>query len=398
MNSRLRLLLIFVVLIIIVGVVIVAVLPGLNRPAPVPNVDGGTPGASSAAVNVPTIQPTYTEIPLLNIVVAIQPISRGQLITPDMVAYRGWPEEAVPLSAITELEAVIGKIARTDIYRESPITNVIITENLNDLGAVGSDAAAMLPAGTRMISLPIDRLTSAGYALQPGDRVDMIISLLFVDIDEDFQSMLPNSRLYFVTNEEGVITTIGPYSGRDETGVLAGRPASLLIVPSEWPRPRLTTQMTVQNALVVYVGTFPEDGRLFGKNRATPVPSDAEGTTETTAPPAPSGANTGTVATAAPTRPDIISLAVSPQEAVMLTYFVESKIPVTFALRPASETGTQSTQSVSLDYVMGQYSIQLPARRPYSIEPAIRSIRQLIASAEISLQPEATAVPPAPTR
>jgi hypothetical protein len=34
---------------------------------------------------------------------------------------------------------------------------------------------------------------------------------------------------------------------------------------------------------------------------------------------------------------------------------------------------------------MGQYGITLPGKRPYTIEPAIRSIRQIIADQQIDL-------------
>jgi hypothetical protein len=34
---------------------------------------------------------------------------------------------------------------------------------------------------------------------------------------------------------------------------------------------------------------------------------------------------------------------------------------------------------------MGQYGISPPGKRPFAIEPAIRSIRQLVASEEIQL-------------
>ncbi|MCO6443702.1 MAG: hypothetical protein J5J04_06430, partial [Anaerolineae bacterium] len=91
-----------------------------------------------------------------------------------------------------------------------------------------------------------------------------------------------------------------------------------------------------------------------------------------------------------PPRPDIVAIAVSPQEAVVLAYYVEAKIPITFALRPANETGIASVRQVDLDYIMDQYRIVLPRKLPYSIEPAIRSIRQLVASNTISLRDTVT--------
>jgi hypothetical protein len=76
---------------------------------------------------------------------------------------------------------------------------------------------------------------------------------------------------------------------------------------------------------------------------------------------------------------------VTPQEAVVLTYLIEAKVPVTLALRSATDTSRVPTDDVTLDYIMTNFGIELPGRTPYTIEPAIRSIRQLIANNEIAL-------------
>lgn len=389
-----RVLLLIALLIIIIGAVIAfVVLPSMNNPTPN---NAGTPQATrQVANNDGTAAPTVvqpTPLPTVDIVVAVQPIGRGEIISPNMVEFRTWPEEYAPRNSIYSLEEVVGRIARTDIEREQPILTGLITRNLNDLGAVGSDAAAILPPGTRMVSIPIDMLTSAAYAIQPGDRVDAIISLLFVDIDEEFQTRLPND-IFIVTRdlETGGIEILDPVDGRIETTFLFGQSVPILIGPTEFARPRLTTQMTVQDALVINTGLFPDDGRLFGNATApTPVPAPDD------AQPTPATARTdGTaVPTLAPERPNVISLAVSPQDAVTLSYYVESQIPVTFALRPANETGTVTTQAVTLDFVMTRYGIQVPRKLPYGIEPAIRSIRRLLDTEQIIFQ-EPTP-PPAP--
>ncbi|GIK30304.1 MAG: Flp pilus assembly protein CpaB [Chloroflexi bacterium] len=353
-----------------------------------PTVVAQQPGSTPQA----TITPMPTPLPTIDIVVAVQKINRGQVITADVVGYRTWPEPYAPLSAITDIELVIGAISRYDIERESPVKTSDLTDNLADLGATGSDAAAVIPAGSRMVALPMDRLTSAAYALQPGDRVDIITSLLFVDIDEEFQSALPNDiRIISVEAVEngGVrYNVLAPVDGRTDSlpvplGNVGISQLPVIIAPSEDPRPRLVTQMTIQDALVVNVGDFPRNGRLFRASSAS-APEAAP-----TPAPAPVG-GTNATPTPLPPRPDIVAIAVSPQEAVVLAYYVEAKIPITFALRPANETGIASVRQVDLDYIMDQYRIVLPRKLPYSIEPAIRSIRQLVASNTISLRDTVT--------
>ncbi len=366
--GRLRIFLIAAILIVIIGLVIVVVLPQLNQPAPTAQTDTTTePQVAQSPQSTPL--PTATPIIFVDLVIAVQELPRGIVIPPNAVAVRPWPQDAAPINAITNMEDVIGKRARTDIFREQPILSNMVVDDLTGAAHVGSDAAAVLPSGLRAVSIPVDRLTSIAYAPQDGDRVDLIISMLFVDVDEAFQSLVPNNITLFKITPDG-IQLLSPIQGRVDSVSLG----PVIVGPSERQRPRLVTQMTIQDALIIHVGNFPNDGRFIGvPPTPTPVPVEGQDTQNGTPPPP----------TPTPPRPDIVTLGVTPQEAVVLTWYIEAKVPVTLALRSASDTARTSTTEVTLDYLMGQYGINLPGKRPFSIEPAIRSIRQLVASTEI---------------
>ncbi len=368
--GRLRIFLIAAILIVIIGLVIVVVLPQLNQPAPATQAGATTePQVAQAPQSTPL--PTATPIIFVDLVIAVQELPRGIVIPPNAVAIRPWPQDAAPINAITNMEDVVGKRARTDIFREQPILSNMVVDDLTGAAHVGSDAAAVLPNGLRAVSIPVDRLTSIAYAPQDGDRVDLIISMLFVDVDEAFQSLVPNNITLFKITPDG-IQLLTPIQGRVDSVSLG----PVIVGPSERQRPRLVTQMTIQDALIVHVGNFPNDGRFIGvPPTPTPVPVEGQDAQNGTPPPP----------TPTPPRPDIITLGVTPQEAVVLTWYIEAKVPVTLALRSASDTARTSTTEVTLDYLMSQYGINLPGKRPFSIEPAIRSIRQLVASTEIQL-------------
>jgi pilus assembly protein CpaB len=372
--NRTRTLLLILIVIVLIAVVVIVVLPGLNPPPP--------PAEDPAAVQVVTSEPESTPLPtatpitFVQLVVALQELPRGFRIPPNAVALQDWPEAAAPFNAALSLEDVVGKLARTDIFREQPILTNMVVDDFQSLARVGSDAAAVLPQGLVAVSLPIDRLTSVAYAVQDGDRVDLIISLLFVDVDEEFQTLLPNILRAFVREPTtGTLIINQPIPGRIDT--FAG--LSVFVEPSERARPRLVTQRTVQDALVVHVGNFPLDGRFIGvPPTPTPPPVEEEEGEGTPPPPTPT-----------PPRPDVITLGVTAQDAVMLTWLIEAKVPVTLALRSVNDTARSSTAPVTLDYIMRSYGIEVPAKREYSIEPAIRSIRQLVAEQVIDLAPGA---------
>ncbi len=390
-------LLILVGLIILLVVIAVVVISGglLNSPAPVDTTQVADVNGLQAT-NEPAL-PTPTPTPLVKIVQALQNLNRGyifpstieELLQQGVADYTLWPLDAQPFGAITEenggLEFLLGKVARTDIFREQPILTNLLVENLTEIAKIGSDAAAVLPPDRVAVSFPIDRITSVAYAVADGDHVDIIISMLFVDVDLAFQTLVPNTITLFSKDGEK-LELLNTLSGRpDQT---AFGPA--IIGPSEQQRPRLVTQRTIQDAIVIHVGDFPADGHFIGQQPTpTPVPQDTSGEGD-------GGGGTSGTPTPPPTaipRPDIITLAVSPQYAVVLAWAIEAKLPVTLALRSATDTSRVSTLPVTLDYMMSEFNIDVPARRDFTTEPAIRSIRQLLAGNTISLQ-QSSAVQP----
>jgi Flp pilus assembly protein CpaB len=373
--QRGRLLIILAFLIILGAIVAVVLLQGGGSPVTQPTDPSGT-----RPPQVVQQLPTPTPLEFTEIVIALQELPRGFRIPANAVDLRPWPLVSAPVSSLTSLEDVIGKIARTRIFREQPILSTMITDDFTSLAEVGSDAAAVLPSGLVAVAIPIDRQTSVAYAVQDGDRVDILLSMLFVDVDDAFQSIAPNTITLFNITDTGIQFS-SAFPGRPEVITLG--PA--IIGPSERQRPRLVTQRTIQDALVVHVGNFPLDGRFLGVP-PTPTPPPAEDDTTAT------GQRGTPVPTATPARPDIITLGVTPQEAVVLVWAVEAKLPITLALRAATDTSRTTTQNVNLDYILNTYNIAPPAKRTFTIEPAIRSIRQLIAGDEISLA-EAQAAP-----
>ncbi len=367
-----RVLIILAFIIILAAIVVVVVLPTLqNNQAPV-RTESGTPGA---VVSQQQNLPTPTPLSFVNVVIAVQNLPRGFRIPSNAVDLRPWPEESAPFNGITNLEDVIGKIARTEIFQEQPILTSMVTDDYQSLADVGSQAAAVLPSGLIAVSIPINRLTSVSYAIQDGDHVDVILSMLFVDVDDVFQTIAPNLITLFQFTEEGIQTS--------ET--LEGRPDSTslgaaIISPSERQRPRLVTQRTVQDALVLHVGDFPINADFLGQPPTpTPVPDADEETADGTP-----------VASPTPSLPTVVTLGVTPQDAVVLVWAIEAKLPITLGLRSAADTTRTTTQAVTLDYIMANFDINPPGKRQYTIEPAIRSVRQLLQEEELSLTSGAT--------
>lgn len=413
--------LILVGLIILGGVVIGAVLLlGGGDEEPATTATDTTPGADEGNGEVvippdsggpgpgPQTQPT-ADPNVFGLAVAVRDLPRGTLITRDMVEIPGeipddpalirisvryWPEAYVPQTAILDPARLIGCRVRTDIPVESPIVvgqlakdPLLGAEGLLDnascaavdaqFSQTGSDAALGLEGDTVGISVPLDitGLGQVAYALQPGDRVDIIMSFLFIDVDEEFQTRRPNNITVITRLPDGSIGFTEGRPGRPEPSNIF--PEGIIVGPSELQqRPRLETQRTITNAKVVWVGWFPPDGSIYG---ATPTPFQAP-----TVPPAPGEEQQSsappTAAGPSPTAftPVLMTLGVTPQDALVLVWAIDAQIPITYTLRPAVPNPVldEQTQAVTLEYILNEFQIDEPPNLPISVEPAITDIRR----------------------
>jgi pilus assembly protein CpaB len=334
------------------------------------------------------VQPVVETIP---VVYLVQPVSRGEIIPAEKLALTDLPKSNVPQVYFDSLETVIGRIALFDLQQGTFVTQSMVVDNVVDLiGAdVGSEHAAMIPAGMVAFPIPINRFSSVAYGITQGDRVNVIVTLAMVDLDTQFQSVLPNYTAgvidpgvnVMVDAEGQTILTVEDipfnnlvaqsYSGGAAS--TAGRVEAVqdgfldqpfYYVPSEAQRPRLVSQTVLQNVVVLNVGTFPifnEEGEPV--QLATPTPVGAQ--------PQEEGEEAVVPQTPTLEPPDIVTLIMWPQDAVTLNFLIYSGAEITLALRAAGDDTQTLTDAVTLQYLMDVYRIPLPAKLPYGLEPRI---------------------------
>ncbi len=330
----------------------------------------GTPAVSNGETPIPV---TATPEPVLNILAAGQNLQRGAVIPTEALIAIPWPTSIVPPSAITNAASIVGTRARYTIARGEPIFSTMIVQSLLQLSPTGSDAAAQIPPGFVGISIPYSRTNGVALGIKDGDHVNVIVSWAIVDIDQQFQTILPNKTTVLnppnpdgalalapsvvaVVNEGGAA---GSPTGRGEVGVNTN--ATFYVIPSEAQRPRLVTQGIIQDALVLKIGNFGQDKPTVIEPTPTAVPNATA-----SAPPPP---------TSTPLPPDIITLVVSPQDSLVLNYvnrIVErypGAVVVTLALRSAGDTSKVDTESVTLQYMFEKFNIALPAKLNYGVGP-----------------------------
>ncbi len=331
MGGRGRTLILIGVIVLLGGVLVVALM--LRGGA-------GQPAAT------PTPAPKVTKI-----VVAVQTIPRGSEVLSGTVALRDWPAEHVPPGALLDINQALGQYARFEIPKGLPILASLLAETAKAALFEPSELPKQIPAGKVAVALPITRLSSVAYALKPGDHVDVLASFWVLELDEEFQTKLFNKYLVAqATGTEGAVTFVPlEWGGRDRPPVL-GFPA--IEQPREDQRPRLVVQLTVQNMEVLGVGDWLSQAEAAPA--ATPVPQQGQPT------PAPS----------APAAPDMITVIVDPQDALVLKFLREAGVIVDLALRSAEDAYQMfTTESVTLQYMFTRFDIAEPPKLKYGLEP-----------------------------
>ena len=331
----------------------------------------------SRNIGTPTTeQPIDVVVPqteTIDIVITTQKVGRGGEFTADVLTTIPYPQqEFIEGVFFTDINDVVGKWAKSDIEAHTPLTTEMVVSSLT-----GSYAAFQVPKGMVAITIPIlDRLSYVGYAPEAGDHINLIVSLLMVDLDTEFQSKTPNLGYGLavpnteIPEDPQTLTTF-PYNFGDSPTML-GRvifdttiQQAIATGPSETQRPRLVVQTLLQDVLILHVGDYKTEtgGGIVAAETEPGIVNEENPVTDITA------------ITEPFVLPDTITLVVTPQDAVTLTYLNYVGARYTLVLRSPGDDQRIITEAGTLQFLLDQYNIPLPTRLPYGIEPRIDSLQ-----------------------
>jgi pilus assembly protein CpaB len=321
----------------------------------------------------------------IDIVIALQPIPRGSVIVPEQLGLLAYPADQTIEGMVTNIGDAVGKRARYDLTQGTPINTGMLVDSASDVAETVSDTALLIPAGMVAFPIPIDRFSSLAYGLRAGDHVNVIATMLIVDLDGNFQTELPNNTAALVAAGDTVVSgvegvdesstslTIDPLievltsqvisggsnapQGQALTDTLTAQ--TFYVVPSEeHQRPRLVSQTLLQDIVILHVGNF-----LY---------TDTDGNEVPPASTAIDASGNAVPASASP--PDLITLIVTPQDAVTLNYLVYAGAELNLALRSGGDDSIVTTEAVTLEYLLTTYDIPVPTKLPYGLEPRINTL------------------------
>jgi Flp pilus assembly protein CpaB len=289
---------------------------------------------------------TPEPVPVVTIVVAINNLDRGTELREGLIEAASWPQDRLPPyyeSGVyyEDPEEVYGFILRTFVPQGMPLMRSMLAERAVELEEGGSDISLSIPPGKRALAIPIDLLGGVAWLIQPGDHVDVLASWTFVELDEDFQTPLPNKWVILACPEGYVCHGT---MGRQE---ILPTGEAVLVYPEKSGMSRYIAQLTIQDAIVLEVGL-----------QEPQVPEVVEGAEEAPAEPTPPPP----IQNVQP-----IVLLVDAQDALVLKALFELEANIDLALRNATDSEPLATLPVTLEYIMERYEMEVPPKLPYGV-------------------------------
>lgn len=154
------------------------------------------------------------------VVTAASNIPSGMVLTAAKLQIRSFPSNLVPPGAAVSKEAVVGKVAQTDIKAGQPIS-------LTSLSAKDR-LSYVVPPFMRAVTVGIDPVIGVGGFLKPGDHVD-VVATFEIDGSSYAKTVLQNVSLLAI----GAQSEEGSNLSADKATARAQPTATLAVTPND---------------------------------------------------------------------------------------------------------------------------------------------------------------------
>lgn len=391
---------ILLILVLLVGAVAVALLLLRNSGGGVldttlEDATPALPGQEPIEGQEPGIPPPEPTASLVTVVVAALRLPVGTRLTPDLLITEMRPLDNIAVQGgytFSDPAELVGQIVRVDVAKGEAILQPMVAPDPTGLAAFGSDLALYIDQGRVAFAFPIDRYSGTAFAMRPGDLVDVMMSLSLVQLDLEFQSKLPNVTervnegfllqgrpFLFPRTLEGRLELIEPLTLVGEVG--PGNIATEAAAEggdnlTESPQfPRRVTQLTIQQAEVLWVGTF-QNPRL---ELATDVDTVSVDTGAAIGAQQDIGAEPLPTPTPFPGSrrdllPDVVILSMPVQDALVLKWALEVGSQIDLALRAQGDSTVFNTIGVTLPTLVDQGILAVPEPMEFGLEPPVNQV------------------------
>jgi Flp pilus assembly protein CpaB len=384
---RLRTFLLLIGVLVILAIIAILVFANFSGDGIASLLPGGN-GTSSGETEQPSVDngqepglPTPTPTPVVQfelVVIAERSIPVGERLREDLLMTESRPTSNIALQGgytFTDPQELVGKIVKTNIAEGQAILAPMIALDPTDLAASGSDLSLYVDQGQVAVAFPINEYSGAAFAMRPGDKVDVLMSLPVVELDPDFNTKLPNLTqrvddlalaegrdFLFPDALEGRLELIEPLNLVGEVSGPIGTDEG----SKSTQVPRRITQLTIQQAEVIWVGTWQDPLEL--EQRAAQAAAEAELAAANSDVPVPTPT---TLPSRLEASPDVVILSLPAQDALALKWSLERGVDIDLALRSPGDTTVFATNSVSLPVLVDNGALRIPEKSDFGIDPSM---------------------------
>ena len=170
------------------------------------------------------------EVPRKDVVVAVEAITAGEILTPDKLRWQPWPEEQLDDQFITrdEQPEALNTLAGSFVNRAFASGEPIREERLMETNA--NLLSNKIAPGMRAAAVKITAENTAGGFILPGDRVDVIHTVT----TKDEQGTSRNKSKIIIVNAR--VLAIDQTAVQNPDGTVVGKTATLELSPAEAER------------------------------------------------------------------------------------------------------------------------------------------------------------------
>jgi len=201
---------------------------------------------------------------ITKVAVAAADIDLGQRLSPDFVKVVDWPTASLPPGAISDTQALSGRVVRASLTRGEPV----LESKLTPQGTAGG-LSAVIADGKRAITVRVNDVVGvAGFAL-PGSYVDIIVNTLQDSKDgKPVAGDRSDQSISKIVLEKILVLAVAQEVNRDDTKPKVVNAVTLEVTPEQAEKLDLARS----------VGTLS----LVLRSQIDPQPADTNGATKST--------------------------------------------------------------------------------------------------------------------
>ncbi len=204
------------------------------------------------------------------ILVAEQKISAGIPITSEMLGVVMIYKEQLDPRIATSFGEVVGKTAGKDIERGEPILKGMLIASKRPRKTRASSLSVATPAGKRAIAVQVKEIQSVGGMLKPGDHVDILCTIPYVEETKDKKKSKKKQELVYPVFQNVLVLAVGTDIGYEDPQKYAedGKKRKKVTKPAKIITVALTPQESSMLAFVTEQGEIqmvlrsPEDKEI----------------------------------------------------------------------------------------------------------------------------------------